>query len=158
MKKKIIGERMNKNRISTKEKENCEGEERMKEIIQREMSRFSCDNCNFYMDFDTYELFCGYGSNLDGNSFHFCSTKCMQEFIDREIKDASSTKNEVNSHQPSPNSVKENVFEGAINQDKIATDDIHSQTSRTKVLEGHQDALHLEIKKEIDVDYDKIRI
>jgi hypothetical protein len=33
-----------------------------------------------------YDLSCGYGSQLDGNDYEFCSLICLQTFINQEVE------------------------------------------------------------------------
>lgn len=58
----------------------------MKKIIQEKIEEYSCDNCKKHLGYITYLLECGYGSDLDTNTFYFCSIKCLKEFI-KEIKE-----------------------------------------------------------------------
>ena len=53
----------------------------MKEEIQEQEERLSCDNCKCIMEYDTITLEYGYGSLLDGTTYNFCSDKCLKEFV-----------------------------------------------------------------------------
>jgi hypothetical protein len=49
----------------------------------------SCDTCGINLSFSygspiTVEF--GYGHTLDGENYHFCSNKCLLEFINNESK------------------------------------------------------------------------
>jgi len=49
-----------------------------------------CDTCgeNLIKEFfgiPVYLIY-GYGSNLDGNEYHFCSNKCLFRFVAEELK------------------------------------------------------------------------
>lgn len=61
-----------------------------KECNQIWATNYNCDNCtkDLILTFSGIPITIsfGYPHNLDGNKYHFCNNKCLNEFIDREIK------------------------------------------------------------------------
>lgn len=48
---------------------------------------YSCDTCGLNLTIDNklpIEINFGYGSDLDGEEYHFCSLKCISDFINAE--------------------------------------------------------------------------
>lgn len=47
---------------------------------------FYCDTCEKELDCIPVTVSFGYGHILDGGEYHFCSTKCLLDFIEKEFK------------------------------------------------------------------------
>jgi len=53
----------------------------MKEVIQREVVKLTCDYCHEEMQFDTIIVSHGYGSDYDTETWHLCSIKHLIKYI-----------------------------------------------------------------------------
>ena len=59
-----------------------------KKILQHEESIFICDVCGNKMDYDTYQLSCGYGSwTADLENFYYCDEECLLAGVNKLYND-----------------------------------------------------------------------
>lgn len=59
----------------------------MKKLVKQAEYYLECDSCKICMEYETIELVFSYPHILDSNVLHFCSNKCMREWITKELKD-----------------------------------------------------------------------
>jgi hypothetical protein len=59
----------------------------MKQTIQNAIYQFNCDTCGQFLNQGIpITISFGYGSELDGEEYHFCSNECLLSFIEAELK------------------------------------------------------------------------